>query len=226
LKERWCIPPEANAEFVWGMEDVLDVYQRPYSSQHPLICMDESSKQQVSETRQPLPAEPGQPERYDYEYERKGVSNLFMLFAPLAGWRHVKVTDRRTKVDWAHCMKDLLTVHFPHADHITIVMDNLNTHHPASLYEAFPPEEAKALLDRCEFHYTPKHGSWLNMAEIEFSALQRQCLDRRIPAQATLQAEVAAWEAQRNAQRVKVHWRFTTKDARIRLERLYPSIKN
>jgi DDE superfamily endonuclease len=226
LKERWCLPPEANAEFVWGMEDVLDVYHRPYSSQHPLIGMDESSKQQVSETRQPLPAEPGQPERYDYEDERKGVSNLFRLFAPLDGWRHVRVTDRRTKVDWAHCIKDLLTVHFPDAVHVTIVMDNLNTHHPASLYEAFPPEEAKALLDRCEFHYTPKHGSWLNMAEIEFSALQRQCLDRRIPDQATLRGEVAAWEERRNAQRVKVHWRFTTADARIRLERLYPSIKN
>ena len=208
------------------MEDVLDVYHRPYSSQHPRICLDESSKQQVSETRQPLPAEPGQPERYDYEYERQGVSNLFMLFAPLDGWRHVRVTDRRTKVDWAHGIKDMLTVHFPEAVHVTIVMDHLNTHHPASLYEAFPPEEAKALLDRCEFHDTPKHGSWLNMAEIEFSALQRQCLDRRIPDQATLRAEVAAWEAQRKAQRLKVHWRFTTADARIRLERLYPSIKN
>jgi hypothetical protein len=208
------------------MEDVLDIYHRPYSPKNPLICLDESSKQQVIETRQPLRAEPGKPARYDYEYERNGVSNLFMLFAPLVGWRHVKVTDRRTKVDWAQCIKDLLTVHFPAADHLTIVMDNLNTHQPASLYEAFKPEEAKSLLDRCEFHYTPKHGSWLNMAEIEFSALQRQCLDRRLPDQATVRAEVAAWEQQRNAQRVKVHWRFTTADARIRLERLYPSIKN
>jgi DDE superfamily endonuclease len=208
------------------MEDVLDIYHRPYSPKNPLICLDESSKQQVIETRQPLRAEPGKPARYDYEYERNGVSNLFMLFAPLVGWRHVKVTDRRTKVDWAQCIKDLLTVHFPAADHLTIVMDNLNTHQPASLYEAFKPEEAKSLLDRCEFHYTPKHGSWLNMAEIEFSALQRQCLDRRLPDQATVRAEVAAWEQQRNAQRVTVHWRFTTADARIRLERLYPSIKN
>jgi hypothetical protein len=208
------------------MEDVLDIYHRPYSPKNPLICLDESSKQQVIETRQPLRAEPGKPARYDYEYERNGVSNLFMLFAPLVGWRHVKVTDRRTKVDWAQCIKDLLTVHFPAADHLTIVMDNLNTHQPASLYEAFKPEEAKSLLDRGEFHYTPKHGSWLNMAEIEFSALQRQCLDRRLPDQATVRAEVAAWEQQRNAQRVKVHWRFTTADARIRLERLYPSIKN
>jgi DDE superfamily endonuclease len=220
LKERWCILPKANAEFVWGMEDVLDVYHRPYASQHPLICMDESSKQQGSETRQPLPAVPGKPERDDDEYERQGVSNLFMFLAPPEGWRHVSVTDRRTKVDWAHGLKDLLTVHFPDAVHMTIVLDNLNTPHPASLYEAFQPEEAKALLDRCEFHYTPQHGSWLNMAEIELSAWQRQCLDRRIPDQATLRAEVAAWEQQRNAQRIKGHWRFTTADARIRLERL------
>ena len=208
------------------MEDVLDVYHRPYVPEKPLVCIDESSKQQIVETRQPLPAEPGQPERYDYEYERNGVSNLFMLFAPLEGWRHVQVTDRRTKVDFAHCIKDLLIVHFPEAEHVTIVMDNLNTHHPSSLYEAFEPAEAKSLLDRCEFHFTPKHGSWLNMAEIEFSALQRQCLDRRIPDQETLQAEVGAWQARRNAQGVQVNWRFTTADARIRLKRLYPSIKN
>jgi hypothetical protein len=207
------------------MEDVLDVYQRPYNPAQPLVCMDESSKQQIIEIRQPLPAEPGQPGRYDYEYERNGVSNLFMFFAPLEGWRHVDVTDRRTKVDWAHGIKNLLTVHFPAADTVTIVMDNLNTHRPASLYEAFPPAEAKALLERCEFHCTPKHGSWLNMAEIEFSALQRQCLDQRIPDQETLRAEVAAWEEQRNADGVKVNWRFTTADARIRLKRLYPSIK-
>jgi hypothetical protein len=226
LKEQWCIPPEANAEFVCAMEDVLDVYHRPHSPTHPLVCLDESSKQQVAELRQPLPAEPGQPARYDYEYERHGVSTLFMLFAPLEGWRHVKVTDRRTKVDWAYCIQDLLTVHFPEAETMTIVQDNLNTHHPSSLYEAFAPQEAKALLDRCEFHYTPKHGSWLNMAEIEFSALQRQCLDRRIPDREMLQAEVTAWEQRRNDQAVKVHWRFTTADARIRLKRLYPSVKS
>lgn len=208
------------------MEEVLDVYHRPHSPTHPLVCLDESSKQQVAELRQPLPAEPGQPARYDYEYERHGVSTLFMLFAPLEGWRHVKVTDRRTKVDWAYCIQDLLTVHFPEAETMTIVQDNLNTHHPSSLYEAFAPQEAKALLDRCEFHYTPKHGSWLNMAEIEFSALQRQCLDRRIPDRETLQAEVTAWEQRRNDQAVKVHWRFTTADARIRLKRLYPSVKS
>jgi hypothetical protein len=226
LKKQWCIPPKANAEFVCAMEDVLDVYHRPHSPTHPLVCLDESSKQQVAELRQPLPAEPGQPARYDYEYERHGVSTLFMLFAPLEGWRHVKVTDRRTKVDWAYCIQDLLTVHFPEAETMTIVQDNLNTHHPSSLYEAFAPQEAKALLDRCEFHYTPKHGSWLNMAEIEFSALQRQCLDRRIPDRETLQAEVTAWEQRRNDQAVKVHWRFTTADARIRLKRLYPSVKS
>jgi hypothetical protein len=208
------------------MEDVLDVYHRPYSSENPLVCLDESSKQQVIEIRQPLETKPGQAKRYDYEYERNGVSNLFMLFAPLEGWRHVKVTDQRTKVDWAHCIKDLLTVDFPDAEQVTIVMDNLNTHRPASLYEAFAPEEAKALLDRCDFHYTPKHGSWLNMAEIEFSALQRQCLDRRIADQETLRAEIKAWEVHRNEQAIKVNWRFTTTDARIRLKRLYPSINN
>jgi DDE superfamily endonuclease len=208
------------------MEDVLDVYHRPYSPKNPLVCMDESSKQQIIEIRQPIEAKPGQAKRYDYEYERNGVSKLFMVFAPLEGWRHVKGTDRRTKGDWAHCSKDIWTVDFPDAEKVTIVMDNLNTHRPASLYEAFAPEEAKSLLDRCDFHYTPKHGSWLNMAEIEFSALQRQCLDRRIADQETLRTEVEAWEAHRNAQAIKVHWRFTTTDARIRLKRLYPSIKN
>jgi transposase len=208
------------------MEDVLDIYHRPYAPETPLVCIDESSKQQVMETRKPIAAGPGQPERYDYEYERNGVSNLFMLFAPFEGWRHVKVTDRRTKVDFAYCVKDLLSLHYPDAERVTIVMDNLNTHHPSSLYEAFEPAEAKSLLDRCDFHYTPKHGSWLNMAEIEFSALQRQCLGRRLPDQETLREEIAAWEAHRNEQEVKVHWRFTTADARIRLKRLYPSIKN
>lgn len=208
------------------MEDVLDVYHRPYSSENPLICIDESSKQQVLETRQPIASQPGQIERYDYEYERNGVSKLFMLFAPFEGWRHVKVTERRTKVDFAHCIQDLLTVHYPDAERITLVMDNLNTHHPASLYEAFAPSEAKSLLARCEFHYTPKHGSWLNMAEIEFSALQRPCLDRRIADQPTLREEIAAWEAHRNEKEGQVNWRFTTADARIKLQRLYPPIKN
>jgi hypothetical protein len=206
------------------MEAVLEVYQRAASPTHPLVCMDETSKQPVKETRCPLPMRSGSPQKYDYEYERNGVSNLFMLFAPLEGWRHVTVTDRRTKVDWALCMKDLVDIYYPQADKITVVMDNLNTHHPASLYEAFPPEEARRLLERLEFHYTPKHGSWLNMAEIAFSVLQRQCLDRRIPDQATLQKEVAAWEQTRNAQAITAEWRFTTKDARIKLKKLYPSI--
>ena len=226
MKEQWCIPPEANAAFVCAMEDVLDISHHPYSPEHPLVCIDESSKQQVMETRQPIEATPGQVERYDHEYERNGVSNLFMSFAPFEGWRHVQVTDRRTKVDFAHCIKDLLTMHYPYAEMVTLVMDNLNTHHPSSLYDACEPAEAKALLDRCDFHYTPQHGSWLNMAEIEFSALQRQCLDRRIPDQETLREEIVAWEERRNAQEVQVNWRFTTADARIRLKRLYPSIKN
>lgn len=207
------------------MEDILELYHRPSTPDNPLVCMDESSKQQVIETRQPIEAESGQVERYDYEYERNGVSNLFMLFAPFEGWRHIKVTDRRTKVDFAHCIKDMLTLYYPDADKVTIVMDNLNTHHPSSLYEAFEPAEARSLLERCDFHYTPKHGSWLNMAEIEFSALQRQCLDQRIPDQETLRDEIAAWEERRNAKAVSVNWRFTTADARIRLKRLYPSIK-
>jgi hypothetical protein len=208
------------------MADGLEVSHRPSTPEPPRIGLEEASTQQVVETRLPLPAEPGKPARYDDEYARHGVSNLCMFFAPLDGGRQVKVTDRRTKIDWAHARKDVLTVHLPEAEQVTMVRDHLTTHHPASLYEAFQPEEAKALLHRCAFHYTPQHGSWLNMAEIECSALQRQGLDRRLPDQETLRAEVAAWEAQRHAQGVKVHWRFTTADARIRLERLYPSIKN
>jgi DDE superfamily endonuclease len=207
------------------MEDVLDVYTRPLDPKRPQVCFDESSKQQVKEVRTPLPAAPGQPARYDTEYERNGVSNVFMFFAPLLNWRHVKVTDHRTALDWAHCMRDLVDVHFPDAERITVVQDNLNTHTPAALYVTFPPEEAKRIWDKLEFHYTPKHGSWLNMAEIELSVLSRQCLDRRIPDQETLIAEVAAWEAERNGSGATVHWRFTTADARIKLKHLYPSIE-
>ena len=224
LKKEWCIPPRANAEFVYHMEDALDVYTWPVDPARPLVCFDESPEQLVSETRQPLPAKPGQPARYDYEYRREGVANLFMFFAPLLNWRHVKVTDRRTKVDWTACMKDLVDVHFPDADKIIVIMDQLNTHNPAALYEAFPPAEAKRILDRLEFHFTPKHGSWLNMAEIEFSVLSRQCLDRFIPDKATLTEEVLAWEVQRNGKDATVDWRFTTDDARVKLKRLYPSI--
>ncbi len=205
------------------MEDVLEVYHRPHDPQRPLVCFDETSKQLTKETRLPLPARAGEVAKYDYEYERNGTSNLFLFFAPLEGWRHVKVTDRRTKVDFAHCMRDLVDVHFPQAERIVLVMDNLNTHKLASLYEAFPPEEARRLIEKLEIHYTPKHGSWLNMAEIEFSVLQRQSLKARIPDQKALVERVAAWETPRNAAETKALWRFSVEDARIKLHKLYPS---
>jgi hypothetical protein len=207
------------------MEDVLDLYTLPFDVLYPQVCFDETSKQLIGETRSPWPAEPGQPERYDYEYVRKGVANIFMFFAPLHNWRHVKVTERRTKQDWAYCMRDLVDVYFPDAVRVRLVEDNLNTHDPSALYEVFEPAEAKRILDRLEFHYTPKHGSWLNMAEIELSVLSGQCLDQRIPDQPALEHEVAAWETDRNAANATVNWRFTTADARIKLKRLYPSIK-
>jgi transposase len=206
------------------MEDVLEVYQRPHDPARPLICFDEGSKQQTKQTRLPLPSRPGEVAKYDYEYERNGTSNLFIFFAPLESWRHIKVTERRTMVDFAHCMRDLVDVHFPHAEQIVLVMDNLNTHKLASLYEAFAPAEARRIIERLEIHYTPKHGSWLNMAEIELSILHRQCLKARIPDRPTLEAEIAAWQAPRNAAAATVHWRFTTEDARIKLCNLYPSI--
>lgn len=206
------------------MEDVLEVYKRPFDPEQPLVCMDESSKQHIREERTPIPAEPGQPERYDTEYERNGVSNLFMFFESLSGQRHVTVTDSRTALDWAQQIRHLLDVRHPDARKVTLVMDNLNTHAPASLYKAFEPAEARRLLDRLEIHYTPKHGSWLNMAEIEFSHLNRQCLDRRINDQEALQKETAAWVEKRNGSAKPVDWRFTTEDARIKLKRLYPSI--
>jgi hypothetical protein len=206
------------------MEDVLNLCTQPRDPQCPQVYLDETSKQLIGETRQTLPAQPGQPERYDYEYQRNGVCNLFMFFAPLEGWRHVKVTDRRTKADWAYCMRDLVDVHFPDARLIRVVQDNLNTHDPSALYTVFAPTEARRILDRLEFHYTPKHGSWLNMAEIELSVLDRQCLDRRIPDKPTLAAETLAWEQPRNARGATVDWRFTTDDARIKLKKLYLSI--
>ncbi len=222
-KHEWCIPV-ANAEFVYHMEDILDVYKRPADPKRPLVCFDESPEQLVSETRQALPMRPGQPEKYDYEYRREGVANLFMFFAPLQNWRCVKVTERRTKVDWADCMRDLVEVHFPQAEKIVIVQDQLNTHVPACLYEVFAPTEAKRILDRLEFHSTPKHGSWLNMAEIELSVLNRQCLNRCIPSQTVLIHETKVWAFDRNNKLSKVNWRFTTDNARIKLKRLYPSI--
>lgn len=206
------------------MEDVLDVYKQPYDPLYPQVCFDECSKQLVAETRLPLPIEPGQPERYDYEYERNGVCNLFLFSEPLRGWRHVTVTDRRTSIDYAQQMKYLVDECYPHAIKILLVHDQLNTHVPASLYKAFEPSEAKRILDKLEIHYTPKHGSWLNMAEIELSVLARQCLDQRIPDKQTLQREVANWELSRNRLCRKIDWRFTTDDARIKLKRLYPSI--
>jgi hypothetical protein len=220
------IPPPENADFVCHMEDVLALYHEPYKSDCPVVCFDESSKQLIQETRCPLPQQPGQPRRYDYEYQRNGTRNLFMFSEPLTGWRHVKVTERRTKQDWAHCMKQLVDEYYPDAECIRVVQDNLNTHTPAALYETFEASEARRLLDKLEFHYTPKHGSWLNMAEIEFSVLTRQCLDRRIPDEETLCREIAAWESTRNAQASQINWQFTTDDARIKLAQLYPSIES
>ena len=226
LREEWCIPPKQNAEFVYYMEDVLDVYQRPADPRYPLVCFDETPVQLVSEKRQAFPMQAGKPERYDYEYRREGSANLFMFFAPLQNWRHIKVTQRRTKVDWARCMCDLVYLHFPNAERCVIVEDQLNTHAPASLYEVFEPGEARRILDRLEFHFTPKHGSWLNMAEIELSVLGRQCLNGYIPDPLTLAYETFAWETERNALEATVDWRFTTADARIKLKRLYPIIRS
>jgi len=226
MKEQWCIPPHANAAFVCAMEDILILYTSTFNPRRPLVCMDETSKQLTKETRQPVPAEPGRITRYDYEYERNGVANIFMFFEPLAGRRQVAVTDRRTKADWAHQIKNLLDNHYPEAEKIILVMDNLNTHTGASLYETFEPTEARRLLDRLEIHYTPKHGSWLNMAEIELGILARQCLGRRIPDLKSLAWEVDAWKSGRNASGARVDWRFTTPDARVKLKRLYPIISN
>ena len=206
------------------MEDILSVYKREFNPEEPLICMDETSKQLTVETRMPIPTVPGRPKRYDYEYERNGVCNLFMFFEPLAGKRQVSVTGRRTKVDWAKQIKQLLDVHYPKAKKVTLVMDNLNTHSGASLYEVFEPSEARRLLDRLQIHYTPKHGSWLNMAEIEIGVQSRQCLDRRIPNRETLKTEITAWQSTRNNHAAKVDWRFTNDDARIKLKRLYPTL--
>jgi hypothetical protein len=208
------------------MEEVLAVYTQPYDARRPWICMDEVSKQLVGETRQPLPTEPGQAPRYDYEYQRNGVCNLFMFFDPVRGWRHVGVTERRTMQDWAWALKTVVEDYYPSADLITVVLDNLNTHVPAALYATFPPAEARRLRRRVEFVYTPKHGSWLNMAEIELSVVSRQCLNRRLADRDTVKREVGAWETRRNTDGVTADWRFTTADARIKLKRLYPVIQD
>jgi hypothetical protein len=207
------------------MEEVLDVYTRPFDPKRPQVCMDEVSKQLVGETRPPIPAAPGQPERCDYEYVRNGVANLFIFFEPLAGWRALKVTERRTMVDWAEAIRDLVDGRYAEADKIVLVMDNLNTHGIGSLYEAFAPEEAFRLAQKLEIHYTPKHGSWLNMAESELSILSRQCLNQRIENLELLQREVTAWQNERNQAGTRMIWRFTTDAARIRLARLYPSLQ-
>jgi transposase len=207
------------------MEDVLEVYTRPYDPLRPQVCMDETSKQLLRDTRQPLPMEPGRAQRKDYEYERGGVVNVFMFMEPLASRRWVDITERRTKVDWAHQIKELVDVRYPEAEQIVLVMDNLNTHTPASLYEAFDPAEARRIAQKLEIHYTPKHGSWLNMAEIELSILSRQCLDRRVPDFETLHTEAQAWQERRDAAGGKIEWRFGTDDARIKLKRLYPSLQ-
>jgi DDE superfamily endonuclease len=222
LKEQWCLP-EVNAEFVAAMEDVLELYAEPYDPARPKVNFDEASKQLIAETRQPLAPQPGQPQRYDYEYQRNGTRNLFLFTEPQAGFRHINVTDQRTMLDFAHQMKWLVDERYPGAELIRVVLDNLNTHKGASLYEAFAPEEARRIIKKLEFHYTPKHGSWLNMAEIELSVLQRQCLNRRIPDEATLIREVAAWEKERNQEQATIDWRFTVTDAREKLKRLYPS---
>lgn len=213
-----------SADFVACMEDVLELHAEPYDPKRPVVNFDETSKQLVGEKRSPIPAKPGRQERFDYEYQRNGTRNLFMVCEPLAGWRHVAVTERRTMVDFAHQMKWLADEAYPKAEKIRVVLDNLNTHKPASLYEAFPPEEARRIARRLEFHYTPKHGSWLNMAEIELSVFSRQCLDRRIGDEEALKAEVAALEKERNRNGASINWRFTTQDARDKLRHVYPSV--
>ena len=220
----WVIPPQANGEFVARMEQVLDVYKRPYDPLRPVVCMDESPRQLIRGTRRPLPGRPGAVERYDYEYERCGVCSIFMAVEPLAGKRIVQIKERRTKTDWALFLKDV-ACRYCRAEKITLVMDNLNTHVPGALYETFPPVVAKDLWDRFEFVYTPKHGSWLNIAEIEMNVLIRQCLNRRIDTVNEMRTATQAWETQRNNAKSHINWQFTTDDARIKLTRLYPTLK-
>jgi hypothetical protein len=221
----WCIPPESDAEFVCAMENVLAVYKRPYDPSRPVVCFDEKSKQLVGEVASPIPAAPGRIEAHDYEYVRKGTANLFMFVEPLRGWRHVNVTRRRTKLDFAQQMKELVDVHYPQAHQVTLVMDNLNTHRLSCLYEAFAPAEARRIIEKIEVVHTPKHGSWLNMAECELSVLEKQCLGRRIGDQPTLCRRVKTWEKDRNQRTKKIDWQFETADARIKLRRLYPKIQ-
>jgi len=224
-REQWVIPPEHSGDFVAQMEQVLDVYKRPYNPQRPLVCMDESPRQLIRETRIPVAAGPGRAARHDYEYERCGTCNVFMAVEPLAGKRKVQITERKTKKDWAVFLKEIAD-EYPTVDKITLVMDNLNTHGPGSFYEAFAPSTAKALWDRFEFVYTPKHGSWLDMAEIELNVLIKQCLDRRIDNIDEMRMEVAAWQNRRDNMNAKINWHFTSADARIKLKRLYPTLEH
>ncbi len=221
----WCIPPKQNAEFVCAMENVLETYKRPYDPKNPVVCMDETSKQLVAETRTPRAAGPGKPARYDYEYERNGAANVFMFTEPLANWREATVTERRTKIDWAHAMRDILDGRYADADLVTFVMDNLNTHGPWSFYEAFDPAAARRLAEKIEIVYTPKHGSWLNIAEIEIGVLDRQCMSRRIGKAPILKRHVSSWNGDRNQSGGTVRWQFTTDKARVKLHRLYPQIQ-
>ena len=225
LKKQFCIPPEANEEFVCHMEDILDTYRRPYDPRFPQICMDEGSKQLLAETREPLAIKAGEVAREDYEYEREGVCNVFLVCEPLAGKRFLKVTEKRKKEDWAHFLREIMDKQYADAEKIILVMDNLNTHTLSSFYKAFKPSEAHRLARKLEIHYTPKHGSWLNMAEIELSVLARQCLSGRIPSIQQAEAQVMAWQQERNQMQVSINWRFTTEDARIKLKRLYPVIE-
>jgi hypothetical protein len=213
-----------DAEYVLRMEDLLDLYGEPYDPKRPVVCFDERPYQLLEDIRESLPAKPEQPLRYDYEYKRNGSVNIFAFFEPLAGWRHMQVTQQRTKVDFALQMKNLVDIYHPQATVIRLVVDNLNTHNPASLYEVFSPEEARRIVQKLEFHYTPKHASWLNQVEIEFSVLSRQCLERRIKDVQTLSSEIATWEQQRNSAYASVNWRFKTTDARRKMERLYPTV--
>src|SRR4051812_25608250 len=208
------------------MEDVIQTYLLPYNPAYPVLCFDEACKQLFGQVREPLPTQRGSPAKQDYEYERLGVCNQMMMCEPLRGWRHVKVTDRRTRKDYAECIQELVEIHYPHAEKILLVQDNLNTHSGGSLYEKFEPAKARQLLDKIEFHYTPKHGSWVNMAETEIGILKRQCLDRRLDGVPKLTSEVAAWEKDRNARRVCIHWTFTLAAARQKLKKLYPSIED
>jgi hypothetical protein len=221
-RQKWCIPTVIGARLVWRMENILDLYAEPYQPAFPVICFDEVPSQMVSETKLPLPMRNGKPGRYDYEYRREGTCNLFMFLQPLAGWRHIKISDQRTKQDFAWCMKDLVEIHFPAAERIRLVLDNFNTHSPAAFYEAFSPQQARYLTKKLESHYTPEHSSWLNMAEVEISVLTEQCLDRGLASQAIVASEVGAWESERNAVRATIDWRFTIPNARDKLRKLYP----